>query len=601
MSIRQYVKAWWVERCSPCRRRRSWVRSVLSPLLESIDVRRTVRLSAGVAAHPSASVGSQRSDRHGTRGSPVAHVTLARRLAIALGGFAALALLGWTGGLGALVDSPSRLASIDPTMPVVFLLGAVIGAWLLNRISAADRYSGAERRSAVEQRLAARTRSLERADRQLCEEASVASDLTSVGAELIASLDGAEMLDRLCRATQAALDADYSHAFLWRPEAAAFVPVAGHGDSAEQWEALRTLTVPRDMVSGLLARLEHEDVVQVRMSDRQDLIPAALPRWFGITVSLYMALRRGRQIVGVLTVGYRGRQERFDARQERSARAIAQLASLALETTRLFEQLRRANHLKSEFVATISHELRTPLHHIIGFTGLLRDGEFDAPTAAQSRALAQVDRAANQLLELLERILDLSRLEREHVALEIGDVGADRLANELAAFAATLQHSSPVRFSCHVDPDVQPLRSDEAKLKVVLKQLLENAFKFTHDGTIALSVRPFLNGIEFAVSDTGIGIAAEDQRVIFHPFRQLEPHLTRRYKGLGLGLYIASRLLEMLRGTITVDSALGRGSTFRVWVPNAEPKRSYRRPHRYRSAQHNGLLRSGSGSRIAKG
>lgn len=420
---------------------------------------------------------------------------------------------------------------------------------------------------ALGEQVAERTADLERANGQLQEEAQIGADLARVGGELIASLDGSTLIERLCQVTKTVLKSDFSHVFLWSPEESVYAPVAQCGDTAEQWAALRPLKVPRAMVTRLLARMAEDGAVQVRMTEPQDLIPAALPGWYGITLTLYVALRRGDEIVGVLTAGYRGRVEGFSPPQERTARGIAHLASLALETKRLFEQLEEANRLKSDFVSTMSHELRTPLHHIIGYTALLREGEFGQPTRAQAPILGHLERSAHALLQLVEQVLDLSRLEKENVALELRDMELTDLARELEEFVRSLPNSDNVRFAWHAEPTAVRFRTDEAKLRVVLKNLLLNAFKFTDKGEIGVTARELPEGMEFLISDTGIGIAPDNHAVIFEPFRQLEPHLTRRYGGVGLGLYIARRLLEALGGTIMVESALGEGATFRILLP----------------------------------
>jgi len=418
-------------------------------------------------------------------------------------------------------------------------------------------------------RVAERTEELEAANAQLDDAAHVGADLAWVGGELIAALDGTALLEQLCRVTKGVLAADFSHVFLWNPEESVYTPVAACGDTAEQWAALCPLKIPQAMVTRLLARLAEDGVVQVCMSEPQDLVSAALPAWYGITVTLYVGLRRGDQIVGVLTAGYRGHQERFTARQERTARGIAHLASLALETKRLVEELQQANRLKSDFVATMSHELRTPLHHIIGYAALLREGEFGEPAPAQAPVLAQVERSAYALLELVEQVLDLSRLEKENIALELREVRLADLARQLEAFARRLPEAGRTRFAWTVQPEGMRLRTDEAKLTVVLKNLLMNAVKFTPAGEVGLTIRESRGGAEFIVRDTGIGIAPEHHAIIFQPFRQLEPHLTRHYGGVGLGLYVVRRLVDALEGSIAVESAIGKGSTFRISVPSA--------------------------------
>src|SRR5438552_2429880 len=161
----------------------------------------------------------------------------------------------------------------------------------------------------------------------------------------------------------------------------------------------------------MLGLLKRDELVQVAMTDPRNLLAAALPMRYGASVALYVGLRRGEEVVAILRAGYRGRQERFSGLQERLARGIAQLASLALENARLIEELERANRLKSDFVATMSHELRTPLNIIMGYNDLLLEGEFGRLDSKQSEILERTRSSALTLLELITATLDLSRLE----------------------------------------------------------------------------------------------------------------------------------------------------------------------------------------------
>ncbi len=229
------------------------------------------------------------------------------------------------------------------------------------------------------------------------------------------------------------------------------------------------------------------------------------------------------------------------------------------------EQAESADRIKSDFLSIVSHELRTPLVSIIGFNDLLLDGVAGKLSEEQVDALKKIDNNSKRLLELINAILDFSRLGAKSV--EVKEIDVSDLIEEIKSETQSLTSESGLNFIWKVDPDLPHIHTDPAKLKVVFKNLISNAVKFTEKGSVTVGVNKSDGGIEISVSDTGIGIALENLPVIFEPFRQIENPLTRRHGGVGLGLYIVKRLLELLGGTIKVESEVGKGSTFRVWIP----------------------------------
>jgi signal transduction histidine kinase len=297
----------------------------------------------------------------------------------------------------------------------------------------------------------------------------------------------------------------------------------------------------------------------------------ATARQYDIACGLYVALRFGSEVIGFHTACRRGPAERFAAVQLRVAQGIGQLASLALQNARLVEKLERASRLKSEFVSTISHELRTPLNVIIGYDTLLLEGAFGDLSPEQSDPIQRIDANAKELLELITATLDMSRLEAGQLKADVQEFAVPDLIAEIQRDTRELREKPELRFAFVVPAGLAPLSSDRAKLKVVLKNLIRNAVKFTDRGSVVVTVRGGAGGVEFAVADTGIGIPRQAQASIFEPFRQADGSPTRRHGGVGLGLHIVRRLLDLLGGQITVESEVGRGSTFRVWVPWREP------------------------------
>jgi len=244
------------------------------------------------------------------------------------------------------------------------------------------------------------------------------------------------------------------------------------------------------------------------------------------------------------------------------------------ERKRAEEALRRAkeaaeaaDRTKSEFLSTMSHELRTPLHVILGYTDMLLDGAVGDLPSQQMEIVRRIERNSRVLFDLINMVLDLNRLETGGLPVDVRSVQAAILFAEVQAELQGLCDQSGLACLWRVAPGLPPFHTDPGKLKVVLKNLVSNAVKFTEEGSITVAAEERQGGIEFSVTDTGIGIPAEAQAYIFEPFRQVDGATARASGGSGLGLHIVQRLLEILGGRIRVESVVGHGSTFRVWLP----------------------------------
>jgi signal transduction histidine kinase len=468
------------------------------------------------------------------------------------------------------VSATITMAMLVGTMallrPEEALHGAATHVLLGPLIAGLLSISGAAAGDRVRRAVFDREQALAASSADLQERAVVDEALARVGRELIALPDTKRILDRLCHLTTEALQCDASHTYLWDADRQEYRAAAGYGDTPEQWEMLRVMSYPASIVQRFHRQIAVEGVLQYKV-DGLPTRPSVLLRELGTTVFLCMALRRGDSLIGVQAAEYRGRGELFDGRAVRIAQGISHLASLALETARLVEELDGANRLKSEFVATMSHELRSPLNIIIGYHELLLDGAFGALNDRQRDPLRRADRSARELLDLISATLDLSRLEAKRIAVDVSEVEVAELVDEVGREYSTVldRPGLSVRwFAAHGLPRVA---TDRVKLKMVLKNLVGNAVKFTDQGEVSLTATARDDGVEFAVVDTGVGIPIDAQLMIFEPFRQLEVTRTRLRGGAGLGLYIVKRLLDALGGTITLESEVGRGSVFRVWLP----------------------------------
>ena len=216
----------------------------------------------------------------------------------------------------------------------------------------------------------------------------------------------------------------------------------------------------------------------------------------------------------------------------------------------------------------MSHELRTPLNAIIGYTNLLADGIPEPVTEGQRAQLNRVNASARHLLELIDEVLTLSRLEAGRETVTLREVAVAELLDQAAVMIEPLAKGRKLRFDVLRPSPTLTIETDAGKLRQILLNLLTNAVKFTDEGSVILSAGEDGDGtVVFQVKDSGIGIAPEHQRRIFESFWQVQQSTTRRVGGAGLGLNVTQQLARLLGGDVTVESGLGKGSTFTVRLP----------------------------------
>jgi len=249
--------------------------------------------------------------------------------------------------------------------------------------------------------------------------------------------------------------------------------------------------------------------------------------------------------------------------------ATAELAQQNELLRRQALDLEQASALKSRFLANMSHEFRTPLNAILGYTQIVLQGISGPLSAAQKRDLNRIDSNGRHLLDLINEILDITRIEAGRMPLNVVEFSLSELVAEVLAELEPIISRSRLAVAADVSSRLPQLRSDRQKVKQVLVNLLSNALKFTREGSV--QVRGRYNAadrsVSVAVADTGIGIAPEDRERIFQDFGQVDSSTTRPYGGTGLGLAICRRLANMLGGKISMESRLGEGSTFTLTLP----------------------------------
>jgi signal transduction histidine kinase/uncharacterized protein YigA (DUF484 family) len=277
--------------------------------------------------------------------------------------------------------------------------------------------------------------------------------------------------------------------------------------------------------------------------------------------------------VGVLSVQSTSQEGMFHEADARLLSTIASNVGIALHNAQLYAEARQAradaeqaNAAKSAFLANMSHELRTPLNAIIGFTRIVRRKAEGVLPAKQTENLDKVLLSADHLLNLLNTILDIAKIEAGRMDVLAANFRISALIDLCANTSQPLLRPG-VALEKHVDDSLNLIYSDQDKIRQIVLNLLSNAAKFTHEGRIRLTADRDGDDLRIAVADTGIGISAEALPRIFNEFQQADTSTTRQYGGTGLGLSISRKLARLLGGDITAESELDKGSTFTLTIP----------------------------------
>jgi signal transduction histidine kinase/DNA-binding response OmpR family regulator len=258
----------------------------------------------------------------------------------------------------------------------------------------------------------------------------------------------------------------------------------------------------------------------------------------------------------------------IDISDRKRAEAELQTTNERLATANT--ELAHATRLKDEFLANMSHELRTPLNAILGMSEGLLGEVYGAFNDRQKRAIATIERSGKHLLELINDILDLAKIESGKLELQMTAVSVKNLFDSSLGFIKQLADQKKIQIITKIPEGIKIIRADERKIRQALINLLSNAVKFTAEGgtiTLEIQFHPMAQQISLIVADTGIGIAQKDLKQLFQPFVQVDSRLNRQYSGTGLGLALVKRIIEMHNGSVTVESQLGHGSRFTLILP----------------------------------
>ena len=350
---------------------------------------------------------------------------------------------------------------------------------------------------------------------------------------------------------------------------------AYHGPGREILE--RVFPVPVSEETGSGTAILRREVVRFPDVEAGAGVPEATRRAcsaIGIKSIVFAPMIWDGKGIGAISIG-RDYAGQFSEKDVALLRTFADQAVIAIQNARLFHeiqdksrQLEIANQHKSEFLANMSHELRTPLNAIIGFSEVLLERLFGDVNAKQDDYLKDIHSSGRHLLNLINDILDLSKVEAGRMELDLSTFDLPSAISNAMTLIRERAQRHDITLHVNVDPQLGSIVADERKLKQILLNLLSNAVKFTPDGgRIEVRARLADGDIEIAVEDTGIGIAPADQAAVFEEFRQVGRQYTSKQEGTGLGLALTRRFVELHGGVIRVDSEPGKGSTFTFTLP----------------------------------
>lgn len=400
--------------------------------------------------------------------------------------------------------------------------------------------------------------------------------LAHTGATLAAaSLDYREVLRSVARLAVPTL-ADWCSVFTRNERGESERLEIAHADPEREPAANRLRDFPTDQGGShpalqvlrtgeplLIEEIPDEMVVEVARDEEH----LRILREVGMHSAMVVPLNARGRTLGALTLVAAESGRRFDEEQLAMAMEFAYRAALAADNARLLQESQEANRAKNEFLATISHELRTPLNALTGYASLMLEG-IPEPLPEGSRTYVErISLSAQHLIQLIEEILTFSRLETGRETVSAARVDVADLVAEVRAIIEPLVADKRLQLVLDAPEEGLQLETDPRKLRQILLNLLDNAVKFTDEGEVRFRAAREGEEAVFEVQDSGIGIDPANQERIFTPFWQVEQSSTRSVGGTGLGLSVTHRLVELLGGSITLESAPGQGALFRVRLP----------------------------------
>jgi signal transduction histidine kinase/HAMP domain-containing protein len=402
------------------------------------------------------------------------------------------------------------------------------------------------------------------------------SSLHEIGAAINSTLDLTLLLDALFAKVKTILPYSAASVCWYNPQRGRLLPLAERDLGPELWvaEGQAAEASPALRLSEMLVEQNKPVVVEnVHLDSRFALFePLRKHGWTGF-VGLPLSVEG--KVMGALAF-YLRVSHAFPNEEVEFLATLASQAAIAIFNSELYENsrqqaadLERAIHAKDEFLNVMSHELRTPLSVIGGYAQALSIGIAGEVSREQREIMEKIIFQSNELLRMINEILQVGSLQAGSVKAYIDNTNLNELFRNLKGIFDALAKKAVV-LEWELPAEMAPVRTDGDKLKHILQNLIHNAMKFTEKGSVAISARCLRDAVQIEVKDTGIGIEPEKLPVIFDMFRQVDSSHTRSHGGVGVGLFIVKKYVELLKGKISVESTPGRGTTFSLTIPTDE-------------------------------
>lgn len=387
--------------------------------------------------------------------------------------------------------------------------------------------------------------------------------LREIEMAITSSLDLRAVLDVLLEKIDVFLPYAVVTVTLVNKKSGELVPVACRNLDESEWKAVIARRIRLDKIS----ERDHVPVMILNAQTDPRSQQSEFLRKNSLVSYLRVPLVAKGEVSGFLTF-FTQEEHAFNAEEVKFLTTLASQAAIAIHNSQLYEEMCGSNKAKDEFLNVMSHELRTPVNVVMGYAQLLQNGTLGDTNAQQAAAIDTIVARSTDLLDMINSLLFATSLEGNGTKLEAREVSLIDLVHELKTDYQA-QWKKEIRLIWDYPAELPTIETDAAKLKQILRNLINNAIKFTQRGTVTTSVRyvPSDKRVEFAVADTGIGIAPEETHSIFERFYQVDSSQTRCFEGVGLGLYIVKEFSTLLGGTVAVKSEPEKGSIFTVTIP----------------------------------